>query len=75
MKFESFSPFCVVSDRLTIKEEKGEESRYNYERYIVLVQDGFHGISEADSLAKISVEEMYPEPSKKFIKVSFLALL
>ena len=56
-----FSLFCVVSDRLT-KEEKGEESCCNYERYRVLVvQKGFHGISEADALAKINVEEMYPE--------------
>ena len=73
MKFPSFSPFCVVSVRLT-KEEKGEES-CNYEWYRVLVLSGFHDISETDTLAKINVEEMYPEPSKKFIKVSFLALL
>ena len=73
MKIASFSPFCVVSVRLT-KEEKGEGS-CNYEWYRVLVQNGFHGINEADALAKINVEEMYPEPSKKFIKVSFVGLL
>ena len=48
------------------KEEKGEECRCNYEWYRVLVQNGFHGVSEADVLAKINVEEMYPEPSYKF---------
>ena len=44
------SPFCVVSDRLN-KVEKGEET----ERYRVLVQNGFHGVSGADALAKINV--------------------
>ena len=68
-KIYIISPFCVVSLRLT-KEEKREESRCNYERYRVLVQNGFHGVSEADALAKINVEEMYPEPSKKSNKKS-----
>ena len=56
----TFSILCCLC-----KEGKGEES-CNYERYRVLVQNGFHGVSVADILAKINVEEMYPEPSKKF---------
>lgn len=47
------------------KEEKYEESRCNYERYRILVQNAYHGLGEAEALAKIEVDEMYPEPSKK----------
>lgn len=55
--------------RLT-KEEKLEESRCNYESYRVLVQNAFHGVTEVDALARINVDEMYPEPSKKAGKKS-----
>ncbi len=50
------------------KEEQYEECRYNYERYRTLVKNSFHKVSEADALTKISVEEMYSEPTKKVKK-------
>ena len=64
-----FDLVSAYNCRLT-KEEKSEDARCNYERYRVLIQNAFHGLSEADALAKISVEEMYPEPTKKITKKS-----
>ena len=45
-------------------EENREELRCNYERYRAVILNTFHGVSEADTLAKIDVEEMYPEQKK-----------
>ena len=38
--------------------------RSNYERYRAVILNNFHGVSEHDALAKINVEEMYPEKKK-----------
>ena len=45
-------------------EENREEFRSNYERYRAVILNTFHGVSEADALAKIDVEEMYPAQKK-----------
>ena len=42
-----------------------EEGRCNYERYRSLVQNKFHGVSESEALARIEVEEMYPNTKNK----------
>ena len=47
------------------REEKMEEERCNYERYCSLVQNKFHGVSESEALARIEVEEMYPNTKNK----------
>ena len=44
--------------------ETRDESRSNYERYRAVILNNFHGVSEHDALAKINVEEMYPEKKK-----------
>lgn len=38
-----------------------DDLRSNYERYRAVILNGFHGVSEPEALAKIDVEEMYPE--------------
>ena len=45
-------------------EEAKEDMRSNYERYRAVILNGFHGVSEQEALAKIDVEEMYPEKKK-----------
>ena len=47
------------------REEKLEEGRCNYKRYRSLVQNKFHGVSESEALARIEVEEMYPNTKNK----------
>ena len=42
-------------------EEMKDDLRSNYERYRAVILNGFHGVGEHEALAKIDVEEMYPE--------------
>lgn len=47
------------------REARAEEGACNYERYRTLVKSVFTGLSEAEALARIDVEEMYPRDKKR----------
>ena len=65
MGYKDFCSYVVSHHFRLSREEKLEEGRCNYERYRSLVQNKFHGVSESEALARIEVEEMYPNTKNK----------